>query len=102
GRFAKSPGLYARYREEKHMAMLEAPLVNEGTIHFVPPSRLARHTERPIESTLIIDGNRLQFGDAEGKQTMDLGANPVARLFVDSFVMLLAGNRAGLEKMFAI
>ena len=31
---------------------------------------------------------------------MDLGTNPVARLFVDSFVMLLSGNRAGLEKMF--
>jgi outer membrane lipoprotein-sorting protein len=101
-RFAKSPGLYARYREEKHMAMLDAPLVNEGTIHFAPPGKLARHTERPIASTLLIDGNRLQFGDAEGKQSMDLATNPVARLFVDSFVMLLAGNRAGLEKYFGI
>jgi len=101
-RFAKSPGLYARYREEKHLAMLDAPLVNEGTIHFAPPGRLARHTERPLPSTLIIDGNRLQFGDADGKQSLDLGSNQVARLFVDSFVMLLAGNRAGLEKYFAI
>jgi outer membrane lipoprotein-sorting protein len=101
-RFAKSPGLFARYREEKHLAMLDAPLVNEGTIHFTPPGRLARHTERPLPSTLLIDGNQLQFGDADGHQSMDLGANPVARLFVDSFVMLLAGNRAGLEKYFTI
>jgi len=84
------------------MAMLDAPLVNEGTIHFAPPGKLARHTERPIESTLLIDGNRLQFGDADGKQSMDLATNPVARLFVDSFVMLLAGNRAGLDKYFGV
>ena len=31
---------------------------------------------------------------------MNLGTNPVARLFADSFVMLLSGNRAGLERMF--
>ena len=31
---------------------------------------------------------------------MNLGTNPVARLFADSFVMLLSGNRAGLEKIF--
>ena len=31
---------------------------------------------------------------------MNLGTNPVARLFADAFVMLLSGNRAGLEKIF--
>jgi hypothetical protein len=98
--FSKSPGLYARFREEKRLAMLDAPLVNEGTIHFAPPNRLARHTERPVESTLLIDGEKLQFGDADGQQSVDLGANPVARLFVDSFVKLLAGDRVGLEKIF--
>jgi len=40
-RFAKAPGIYARFREEKHLAMLQVPLVNEGTIHFTPPGRLA-------------------------------------------------------------
>ena len=100
--FSRSPGLYARFREEKRLAMLDAPLVNEGTIHFAPPDRLARHTERPVESTLLIDGAKLQFGDADGQQSVDLGTNPVARLFVDSFVKLLAGDRTGLEKIFKI
>jgi hypothetical protein len=98
--FSKSPGLYAKFREEKKLAMLDTPLVNEGTIHFAPPGRLARHTVRPVESTLLIDGAKLQFGDADGQQSVDLGSNPVARLFVDSFVKLLAGDRAGLEKIF--
>jgi outer membrane lipoprotein-sorting protein len=101
-RFAAAPGISARFREEKHMAMLDQPLVNEGTIAFAPPSRFVRHTEKPLASTLLIDGNKLAFGDADGQQNVDLGANPVARLFVDSFVMILTGNRPGLEKLFTM
>jgi len=101
-RFAKAPGIFARFREEKHLALLDAPLVNEGTIHFAPPARLARHTERPLASTVLIDGGQLKFGDAEGHQSLDLGANPVARAFVDSFLLLLAGDKAGLERQFTM
>lgn len=101
-RFAKAPGIFARYREEKHLAMLQAPLTSEGTIHFTPPGHLARHTLKPIKSTLLIDDNKVEFGGAEGAESMDLGTNPVARAFVDSFVMLLAGNRAGLERYFTL
>jgi hypothetical protein len=100
----RSPGLYAKFRDEKHLAMLDAPLVSEGTIHFAPPQRLARRTETPIASVLVIDGNKLSFGDGQGKggESMDLGTNPVARLFVDSFIKLLEGDRQGLEKMFRV
>jgi len=101
-RFRASPGVFARFREEKHLAMLEAPLVNEGTIHFAPPAKLARHTEKPLASTLLIDGDRLQFGDANGAETLDLASNPMVRPFVDSFMMVLTGNRAGLERLFAM
>jgi len=101
-RFAKAPGIFARYKEEKHIALLQAPLVNEGTIHFAPPGRLARHTTKPIASSLVIDDKKVTFGGAEGSESMDLGTNPVARAFVDSFVMLLAGNRPGLERYFTI
>jgi hypothetical protein len=101
-RFKASPGVYARFREEKHLAMLDTPLINEGTIHFAPPGRLARHTEKPLQSTLLIDGDKLQFGDANGAETLDLASNPMVRPFVDSFVMVLTGNRAGLERLFTM
>ena len=41
---------------------------------------------------MIIDGNQLQFGNADGQESMNLGTNPVARLFADAFVMLLSGQ----------
>jgi len=97
---SKAPGLYAHFREEKHITLLQQPLVSEGSLYFTPPARFARHTDKPIASTLIIDGNQLQFGSADGQESMNLGTNPVARLFADAFVMLLSGNRAGLEKIF--
>jgi hypothetical protein len=97
---SKAPGLYAHFREEKHITLLQQPLVSEGSIYFAPPARFARHTEKPIASTMIIDGNQLQFGSADNQESMNLGTNPVARLFADAFVMLLSGNRAGLEKIF--
>jgi outer membrane lipoprotein-sorting protein len=97
---SKAPGLYAHFREEKHLTLMQQPLVSEGRLYFAPPSRFARHTDKPIASTLIIDGNQLQFGSADGQESMNLGTNPVARLFADAFVMLLSGNRAGLEKIF--
>jgi hypothetical protein len=97
---SKAPGLYAHFREEKHITLLQQPLISEGSIYFTPPARFARHAEKPIASVMIIDGNQLQFGNADGQESVNLGANPVARLFADSFVMLLSGNRAGLEKIF--
>jgi outer membrane lipoprotein-sorting protein len=97
---SKAPGLFARFREEKHITLLQQPLVSEGNLYFTPPARFARHTEKPIASTMIIDGNQLQFGNADSQESMNLGTNPVARLFADAFVMLLSGNRAGLEKIF--
>jgi outer membrane lipoprotein-sorting protein len=97
---AKAPGLYAHFREEKHITVLQAPLISEGSLYFTPPSRFARHAEKPLKSVMIIDGNQLQFGNADGQESMNLAANPVARLFADAFVMLLSGNRAGLEKIF--
>src|SRR5204862_813059 len=85
-RFAKAPGIYARFREEKHLTMLQQPLITEGTIHFAPPARLARHTTKPLVSSLLIADDKVQFGGAEGAESMDLGTNPVARVFVDSFI----------------
>jgi outer membrane lipoprotein-sorting protein len=97
---AKAPGLSAHFREEKHITVLQAPLVSEGSLYFTPPSRFARHTEKPLRSVMILDGDQLQFGNADSRESVNLAANPVARLFADAFVMLLAGNRPGLEKMF--
>ncbi len=99
--FAAMPGLQAEFREEKFMALLAEPLVNEGTLHF-SHGKLARHVTKPVTSSVLIADGLLEFGDGSGKQTIDLAANPVVRLFVDSFVHIFAGDRAALEQLYTL
>ena len=101
-RFAAMSGLSANFREEKQMALLVAPLVNEGVIYFAPPGRLARHTRTPIRSSVIIDGARMTFGDAHGVEAIAFDQNPMLGLFVSSFVKIFAGDRDALAQMYSM
>lgn len=101
-RFAQSPGLYARFREEKRMAVLDAPLVSEGTVHFARPGRLARHTLKPKRSTVLIEQGRLRFGDESGSHEVDLKSNPVLRQFVESLLRLFEGDIEALREVYTL
>ena len=97
---AALPGLEAKFTEEKHITLLAAPLSSEGMLRFSPPASLARETTKPMASRVVIVGDRLFFDDGKNAQEVDVGNNPVVRAFVNSFVLLLAGDRKGLEELF--
>ncbi len=99
-RFAELPGLDARFREERYIALLEAPLVSEGTLRFAPPGKLLRQVTSPAPSTLLISDGRLVTYDGERRREMSLEANPVVRGFVESFVSFLAGDEAALRRLY--
>lgn len=101
-RFAGMTGLSAKFREEKRMALLAAPLVNEGTLYFAPKGRLARHITAPAPATVLIDEGSLRYADAGGSETLTLDQNPVLRLFIDSFVKIFAGDREALARMYTM
>ncbi len=101
-RFAGMSGLSAKFREEKRMALLAAPLVNEGILYFAPKGRLARHITAPAPATVLIDEGSLRYADAGGSETLTLDQNPVLRLFVDSFVKIFAGDREALARMYTM
>src|SRR5688500_11826546 len=94
------PGLEAKFTEQKHITLLAAPLSSEGTLRFSPPASLSRETTKPAASRVIIVGDRLFFDDGKNSQEVDVGNNPIVRAFVNSFVLLLAGDRKGLEELF--
>lgn len=101
-RFRALPGLSARFHEEKRIQLLVAPLVSEGTLDYAPPSRMVRRTTSPAPSTALIDGAQLRFSDGSGQQSLDMNAMPVVRQFVDSLVAVVAGDRAALERAYAM
>jgi hypothetical protein len=100
--FAAMPGLTARFREERRIALLRQPLLSHGVLYFAPPDRLLRHVREPLESSLLLRGNTLTLGSTRGTRTIDLGANPVARSFVDSFRLLLAGDIEALRATYRV
>jgi len=101
-RMASTPGVRAEFREEKHLALLDAPLVSEGTLYFVPPSRMARITSRPGKTVLVIDGGRMSYTDATGASQVDLAGSRVARSMVENFVVLFGGDLAALRERYRI
>jgi outer membrane lipoprotein-sorting protein len=93
---AKTPGVTAGFVERKEIALLTEPIETHGQLAFVPPDQLVRTTESPSRSRLVIAGERFAFRDAAGGDAIDLSANPLAREFVDNFIVLFNGD---LEKL---
>ncbi len=100
--FRGLPGLSARFREEKHVALLAAPLRSEGEIHFAPPGRLLRRVTTPSPSVALIADGRLTFASEGQRQQFDLAGQPLVAGFVDSFRHVLAGDRRALEASYRI
>jgi outer membrane lipoprotein-sorting protein len=101
-RMSSTPGVRAEFREEKTLALLEAPLVSEGELYFIPPSRMARITTRPGRSSLVIDGQKMSYTDEAGASDVDLAGNRVARTIADNFVVLFAGDLAALRERYQV
>ncbi len=97
---AGAPGVVARFREQKQLALLSEPLESRGTLYFVPPNRLSRETSEPSKTRLVIDGDRFFFLDAAGSQAMDLSASPIAREYVSNFIVLFNGDLDALRRRY--
>jgi hypothetical protein len=106
-RMARIPGLHTRYREEKRIALLSSPIVSEGTIDYARGAgstapRMARRTTRPSAQVVLIDAGELRMSDGRTTSRIDLASQPVVRSFVDSFLQLLVGDRAALERTYTL
>ena len=96
---AATSGVIAEFREQKHLALLEKPLESSGTLYFVPPNRLARFTLKPEASALIIDGEKLRFQQG-ARVNFDLSGSPMARAFIDNFIVLFNGDLPKLQDLY--
>ncbi|NOY92099.1 MAG: outer membrane lipoprotein carrier protein LolA [Deltaproteobacteria bacterium] len=98
--FAAMPGLYARFHEEKQIALLSLPVESDGEIYFAPPDRLMRKVTSPIPSRALLEGDRVTLVSPGERRVLDLGTSPVVRGFVGAFRDVLAGDRAALERSY--
>lgn len=99
--FAKMPGLYAEFRQESYFGLLAEPLVDTGTIHYAD-GKLARRTQSPTPSVVIMDDKGIEYGDGRTVERIDLEGKPAVKQFVDAFTRIFAGDRKGLDAIYRV
>jgi hypothetical protein len=91
--------------EETHVtAILTTPIVSNGTLSFIPPSRLEKHVVSPREERYVIEGDSLLWEEMATGQTkkLFLPDYPLLQSFVEGFRAVFAGDLVSLRTWFAI
>jgi outer membrane lipoprotein-sorting protein len=87
---ANQPSLQANFREERHLAMLKDPVVNEGKVWFTLPDKIRREIGGKTPSTTVIDGKKMSiyYPNYQQLEVYDLEKRPIIK---DSLRALTAG-----------
>lgn len=100
---AAVPAVEAAFREEKTLAVLDAPLVATGVLYYRAPAFLRKRTLRPQAEDYEADGHWLTVETAAaGRRQFDLNGYPQLRPFVEAIRAAQAGDRATLERYYQL
>jgi outer membrane lipoprotein-sorting protein len=99
---AKNKGGKAKFVEKKYISLLDKPVVSTGEMSYSAPDRLEKRTLTPKVETLLLDKDILSIEREKQKLSINLANQPEALAFVDSIRGTLSGNRAALEKNYAL
>ena len=93
-----------RFVERKHLAILNAPLEITGTLVYVAPSRLEKHTLAPRPESLVLEREELTIENRERNQRRKLTLQdyPLIRAFVESIRSTLAGDLPTLTRYYQV
>jgi len=94
----------ARFFERRHLGILTAPLESSGTLVYVAPDRLEKHTLRPRPESLVLERSELTVESKERNQrrTLVLQDYPVIWAFVESIRSTLAGDLPTLSRFYQV
>jgi len=92
----------AAFNETRHLALLDRPLEVSGELRFTPPNRLEKRTLAPGTDSMVVDGDVLTLERAGRRHTLSLREHPEVAVFIESIRGTLAGDRAALERAYAL
>jgi len=98
--FSKTTYGNAQFREEKQMAVLETPLILEGTLSYRAPDYLRKEVQQPEHSLFEITGDLLRIETETEQQTLSLDTHPLIRAFAESYRATLSGDGVMLRQYF--
>jgi hypothetical protein len=102
GRLAHERSGQATFVERKHLAILDEPVVSSGELRFRAPDRLEKLTLEPRRESLVLEGDTLTVTRGERRHVLRLADYPQVAAFIDSIRATLAGDRAALERTYAL
>jgi outer membrane lipoprotein-sorting protein len=87
---SSQPSLQANFREERNLAMLKEPIVNEGKVWVTLPDKIRREIGGKTPSTTVIDGKKMSiyYPNYQQLEVYDLEKRPMIK---DSLRILTAG-----------
>ena len=93
----------ATFVETKTLGILDQPVESSGELAYTAPDRLEKRTLKPKPELLLLDGDRLTVEQAGKRRiSFSLQEQPEVSAFVQSIRGTLAGDRAALEKTYAL
>lgn len=90
------------YVEEDHAAILDRPVKSSGVLVYDAPDRLEKRTLKPKAQSLVLQGDDLTVQRGHRKYRLQVSAYPQVAPLVDAMRDTLAGNEAGLERVFKV
>jgi hypothetical protein len=90
------------YIEQRFTSLVRRPLESRGVLSFDAPDRLEKRTVEPRAETLIVAGDQLTLERGHRRRVLQLGDVPQLLPVLDAVRATLAGDRAGLERIFAV
>jgi outer membrane lipoprotein-sorting protein len=100
--FARIDTVQAHFEEQKTLALLETPLVLNGTLTYRAPDYLKKQVDQPRYSLFEIEGNHLRIADGVNERSLSLDRHPAIRAFAEAYRAMLAGDRATLERYYEV
>ncbi|HEX4262019.1 MAG TPA: outer membrane lipoprotein carrier protein LolA [Acetobacteraceae bacterium] len=102
-RLSEIPSRRADFTEQKRIAALAQPLASRGRLIYVRPAQLEKITDAPRAERLIVDGDRLSLSTGGGAaRVLSLAASPLVAALVEGVRATLAGDLAGLRRLYVI
>jgi hypothetical protein len=92
----------ASFTEEQQLAVLTQPLRSSGRLIYDAPDHLEERTLTPRPQSLILDHGQLSMKIGARSRTVRLADYPQLAPLIDSIRATLAGDKAGLERIFTL
>lgn len=88
----------ATFTERRYVPVLDAPVQSSGTLRFITPDRIEKHTLQPRAESLVLAGDELTLRQGPKSRTLALADLPDSGLAISGLRWAMAGDLVALRR----